>query len=111
MTPKELYDQCVASPDCDIQKHLPFLRSCARGNVIEIGVRWGVSTAAFLLGLETNGGHLYSVDVNPDCASRFSHPQWSFLAASSADASAVRRFAPASVSVLFIVGDHSYAAV
>ena len=90
----------------DIGHYLPFLREHAKGNVLEIGVRGGASTAAFLLGLDVNGGHLYSVDTE-DCRVFAPHPNWSFLQASSRNHSAVFSFVPPEIDVLFIDGDHS----
>lgn len=90
----------------DIGHYLPFLREHAKGNILEIGVRGGASTAAFLLGLDANGGHLYSVDTE-DCRVFAPHANWSFLQASSRDHEAVYNFVPSELDVLFIDGDHS----
>ena len=69
----------------DIQHHLPLLYSLARGNVVELGTRTGVSTAALLAGVEARGGHVWSVDID-DCGGLFAeHPQWTFRQGSSID--------------------------
>lgn len=51
----------------DIQQHLPELHdTVARyptARVLELGVRWGTSTAALLPAVEAVGGHLWSVDI------------------------------------------------
>lgn len=47
----------------DIWEHLPTLHTLAHGKeVIELGVRSGNSTCAFLAAIEEDGGHLWSVD-------------------------------------------------
>jgi predicted O-methyltransferase YrrM len=52
----------------DIWEHLPFLRDTTLGypapRVVELGVRTGNSTAAFLAAIEERGaGHVWSVDI------------------------------------------------
>jgi Methyltransferase domain len=61
----------------DIQDHLPRLKEAAKGNVLEIGVRTGISTAALLTGVKLNGGHVYSVDI-ADCNVFPNDPDWTF---------------------------------
>jgi predicted O-methyltransferase YrrM len=74
----------------DIQHHVGLLYSLARGNVVELGTRTGVSTAALLAGVEARGGHVWSVDVDPTSASvAAGHPQWTFICADSRDVSSV----------------------
>jgi cephalosporin hydroxylase len=59
----------------DIQGHLEFLHDQAAGvqgaKVLELGVRWGTSTAVLLAAVEKVGGHLWSVDLTPP-----SVPSW-----------------------------------
>lgn len=62
----------------DMQHHVGLLHSLARGNVVELGTRSGVSTAALLAGVEARGGHVWSVDIE-DCSHLFEHPQWTFI--------------------------------
>lgn len=87
----------------DVQAHLPTLYDHARGAVLELGVRAGVSTAALLAGVEVHGGHVWSVDRD-DCAAVFAgHPQWTFLQADScADLEA-----PTALDLLFIDTEHT----
>ena len=74
----------------DIQHHLGLLYSLARGNVLELGTRTGVSTAALLAGVEAHGGRVWSVDVDPNSAQvAVGHPQWTFIQADSRDVRAV----------------------
>ena len=64
----------------DIQHHLPLLYSLAKGTIVELGTRSGVSTAAFLAGVEQRGGHVWSVDIDPACAQvATGHPLWTFI--------------------------------
>ena len=69
----------------DVQDHLPTLYEAARGNVLELGVRAGVSTSALLAGVTDHGGHVWSVDRD-DCSPVFAgHPHWTFVQADSLD--------------------------
>lgn len=61
----------------DISHHIGLLYSLAHGNVVELGTRTGVSTAALLAGVEARGGHVWSVDIE-DCGALFQHEQWTF---------------------------------
>jgi len=91
----------------DVHDHLPRLRAAARGNVLEIGVRFGSSTAALLAGVEENGGEVWSVDIE-DCSHLFAgHPQWTFL---QGDSKKVVTF-HSDLDLLFVDGDHSYEGV
>ncbi len=70
----------------DIQHHLGLLFSLARGSVLELGTRTGVSTTALLAGVEKAGGRVVSVDIDDCSAVAKDHPQWSFWQGSSTDA-------------------------
>lgn len=93
--------------ETDVHHHLPRLREEACGAVLEIGVRFGSSTAALLLGLEEQGGHLWSVDTEPCEFARGlfdGHPQWTFVQGDSKIVTGL----PEELDLLFIDGDHSY---
>lgn len=92
----------------EMTHYVSFLESQAKGNILEIGVRDGESTRAFLSGLEKNKGHLYSVDIN-DCSQVAKNGRWSFLQADSRNHEAILNFVPETIDVLFIDGDHSQA--
>lgn len=84
------------------------LRSLAHGNVMEIGVRDGASTSAFLLGVADNGGHVYSVDVDSRCGTLFAgHPSWTFIGLNSTAYKKVNERIPFELDLLLIDGDHS----
>ncbi len=92
----------------DIQDHLPRLHAAAKGKCLEIGVRSGVSTSALLAGIEANGGHLVSVDINP-CAVFQGHPQWTFIQADTLrDTQALKLLLNEDWDLLFVDGDHTY---
>ncbi len=86
MTPTwHRYMQAVYTPS-DIQHHLGLLYSLARGNVVELGTRSGVSTAALLAGVESHGGRVISIDL-ADCSGLFAgHERWAFIRGDSRDA-------------------------
>lgn len=103
-----IYEVIRRDEALDTHFHLPFLKSVAKGNVLEIGVHCGISTTALLSGLEENGGHLWSVDVHPSCRYVwYGHPQWTFFCPWSGDE--VKPDLP--LDVAFIDGDHTFEAV
>ena len=93
----------------DIRRHLPVLRKHARGNVLELGTRGGVSTVALLAGVEANGGHVWSVDVD-DCGHLFDHPQWTFIRGDSRDVETIvfGYGVPDDLDLLFLDTLHDY---
>lgn len=75
----------------DVQSHLTTLFDCAHGNVLELGVRAGISTTALLAGVEARGGHVWSVDRD-DCSPVWAgHAQWSFIQADSLETDRIAR--------------------
>jgi predicted O-methyltransferase YrrM len=86
----------------DMKDFLPLLRSVAKGQILEIGVRDGASTSALLLGLEQRGGYLTSVDIQ-DCSGLWTHPQWRVLCQDSK----LCVFDEGVFDLVFIDGDHS----
>jgi len=101
----------------DIQHHLPLLYSLAKGNVLELGTRTGVSTAALLAGVEARGGHVWSIDTDPRCQDvAAGHPQWTFVHASSTEPAIADAFGAVDpglnneivLDMLFIDTEHTY---
>lgn len=92
----------------DIQQHLPRLHAEASipdAQIIDLGVRAGNSTAAFLAAVEKHGGHVYSVDVNTPPSPFHGHPQWTFIAG---DDLIVADQLPDQVDIVFIDTSHDY---
>lgn len=117
MNVKQRYQQYCVQPS-DIQHHLPLLYSLARGNVVELGTRTGVSTAALLAGVEAHGGRVWSVDLD-DCSGLYAgHPLWTFVRGDSRDTTWTHQVsprnsseficAPDTVDLLFIDTEHQY---
>jgi predicted O-methyltransferase YrrM len=75
------YERRCVEPS-DIFAHLPrlYVEASRPGvTVIELGVRSGNSTAAFLLAAEENEGHVWSVDIHPPRVPWHGHDRWTFL--------------------------------
>lgn len=95
-----------ACKEGDMKDFAPWIKEHAKGNILEIGVRDGASTSAFLLGIENDPtGHLYSCDVD-DCSKIFSHPRWTFHHESSAGL----EFSDDYFDIILIDGDHHISA-
>src|SRR3990167_3785500 len=98
----------------DIQGHLPLLYNQSQGNILEFGVRDGVSTSAFLAGVERYGGDVVSVDINPQCGELFKgNKQWRFIEGSSVDVSMTKVIGPGflvgkGLDMLFLDTLHTY---
>jgi hypothetical protein len=95
----------------DIRRHLHTLRNQSRGRVLELGVRGGSSTAAFLAAAEDGRvAHVWSVDVN-DCGGIWAHghESWTFIQSDSLDKRKILAAgAPQTVETLFIDTSHTY---
>jgi predicted O-methyltransferase YrrM len=95
----------------DIAEHMPRLFSAAAvgdATVIELGVRRGNSTAAFLAAVEAHGGHVHSVDIaTPRTPAEWlSSGLWTLRVGNDLD---LADQMPDDVDVLFIDTDHTYA--
>lgn len=81
---KALFERYRDTPS-DISGHLQYMHDlCVEleaTQVVELGVRTGVSTAAFLAAVETNGGRVWSADINPPRVDPeiADHPCWTFV--------------------------------
>lgn len=95
--------------DSDIAGHLEYLAELVvelnAKKVIELGVRGGNSTTAWLHGLEKTGGHLWSVDPIPE--NDFDHTQWTLIVGDDRDPNVLAQL-PDVVDVVFIDTDHLY---
>jgi predicted O-methyltransferase YrrM len=115
MTPvRQRYLQHL-SRESDIQHHLPLLNAVARGTVVELGTRTGVSTAAFLDGVERRGGRVVSIDIDDVSRLYRGHPNWVCIQADSRDErlpDLVRKEADIAderfIDVLFVDTEHTY---
>lgn len=101
----------LLSPEVDIHAHVRFFRDVAKGNILEIGTRWGASTCAFLVGLEDAGGHLYSVDIRESRLPFDGHPQLTRILCDAHDADKIKKLIPPVLDILFLDGDHTYTAI
>lgn len=84
------YDDVLkkASEGSDIMAHLVRLYNFTvqlpvkEKVVVELGVRWGTSTVAFLGAVNDSGGHLYSVDIDACYGTQQlfkGEPNWTFI--------------------------------
>jgi cephalosporin hydroxylase len=98
--------------ESDLGEYREWLWSFAEGNVFEIGVRDGHSTAAILTGL-AGRGRLWSVDKEP-CGHLYMDHNWTFIQGNSQteperilDATGMRSN-DQWIDLLFIDGDHTF---
>lgn len=111
LNPEQMYAAYALDIYQDMYEYLPYLKAVGRGTVLEIGVRGGVSTAAFLC---SKAERVISVDIDERCAELYDgNPRWSFIWADSRNHDSVRRAMLRErlgnkVDVLLIDGDHSY---
>lgn len=97
----------------DIQGHLPTLHATVlefpKAKVLELGVRWGTSTACLLAAVEEVGGHLWSVDISqpavPDWWAGLE--QWTLTVGNDVDP-AIADAQPSEVDVLFLDTSHVF---
>lgn len=103
----------LAGPWTDIQDHLQFLHQVARSYphaaVIELGVRSGESTAAFLSAAAFVDGHVWSCDIDPPQVPEqwLANPRWVFVQADSVSPVALAAL-PEQADVVFIDTSHDY---
>lgn len=108
MTLESEYRRLCDTPS-DINEHLPTLYRLTVNHqarhVVELGTRTGVSTVAFLWGLQATGGRLTSIDVDgrPDIGD---HDHWTFIQGNDLDPEVFGQLAPA--ELVFIDTSHVY---
>jgi len=88
----------------NIKDHLGRLEAEAKGDVLELGCREGVSTSALLAGVEKKGGFVWSVDIDLAYAGVWEgHSQWKFILSDAADAEKITAAGvPAELDLIFI---------
>lgn len=100
------YERLCREPS-DIGHFLPTLVALVHElnaqHVIELGVRSGVSTIAWLYALETTGGRLTSVDIDPPPPPP-DHPQWRFIQGDDCDPALYGQLEPA--DIVFVDTSH-----
>lgn len=96
-----------------LEEFAKFFKTGQKINILEIGVRRGLSTNAFLRGIDSrlykDRSHLYSIDIVD--RSRFGRSgdpkeQWTFMHSDSRNVDWDK-----DIDILFIDGDHTYAGV
>jgi predicted O-methyltransferase YrrM len=97
----------------DIVGHLPYLHAraaCGDARVLELGVRSGESTCAFLAATEAHGGHVWSIDINQPSVPPewFDLPNWTFLLGDDMNDRIERNVVWTDIDVLFIDTSHRY---
>ncbi len=108
--------EAMRAPPSDISHHLPLLSLLIRefdlSRTLELGVRSGVSTLAFVEAADKIGGHVTSVDVEPCLEARARveaaglDGRWTFLQGSDLEMDEVS--IPEPIDLLFVDTTHLY---
>jgi len=107
------YERRCDDPKSDIAGHLPFLYKTVcrydKPMVIELGVRRGNSTCAFLAAVQESDGHLWSCDAKPPKVPSSWHDLdcWTFYKGNDLLEKTLQA-APEKCEVLFIDTSHGY---
>ncbi len=109
MTLLALYDRSCAEAS-DINEHLTtFVQLCLDLDakvVIELGVRTGVSTAAWLHAMSITNGHVWSVDTAA-APPMPTTERWTFVRGHDLDEGVLRQL-PDAADIIFIDTSHTY---
>jgi len=101
----------VRTTPSDIVDHLVYMHALAVGmnaqRIIELGVRHGTSTVAWLHALNLTGGHLWSVDINLPPLGLGVGTSWHFIQGDDMDPD-IRAQLPTDADIVFIDTDHLY---
>lgn len=104
----DAYEKARTTPS-DFWEHVSFVADLVvehdAKTVIELGTRTGVSTAGWLYGLARTGGHLWSVDLDPEPDLGISEG-WTFLQGDDLDPKVFGRLPVA--DIVFIDTSHDY---
>lgn len=106
------YEERLTRPS-DVQYCMPWMREAAlrypKVYVLELGVRSGNSTSAWLSAAEENGGHVWSMDTEPPAVPAHWHqsPLWTFVQGD--DLSADIWLEQFTFDIVFIDTIHTYA--
>lgn len=107
----------VPEGQCDISGHLPTLYELVVGLnaqwVIELGVRSGISTTAWLAGLEVTGGSLITVDLHDAPPLEHGEVTWRHVKGNDTDPDTVMAIdewidVDADVEIVFVDSSHCY---
>lgn len=110
-TPQQILQKFAVIEYQDMTEYVPFLKSIAGARVLEIGVCGGVSTSAFLCGMDDAGkGELVSIDKDERCGQILCHPRWTFICDDS-QTMPIPEHEREKFDVLLIDGDHPYDSV
>ena len=74
-------------------------------NILEFGVRKGISTKLFLDLINENGGNLYSVDVD-DYTNLFDNKNWNFIHCRDDHYEKIERIIPKEIDVIYLDSYH-----
>lgn len=123
---KERYEVLCKEPS-DINEHLPTFVKAVKdlrpNNVVELGVRYGLSTIAWMYGLQETGGRLWAVDCSfpvPSGVGFYADvnlldpqgplgvvPHWTFLLGYDTSDQVLEAL-PEEIDILFIDTNHVY---
>lgn len=105
------YEAAVADEANDMHEHLPTMFGGAvdtnAKTVIELGVRGGISTLAWLLAMELTGGTVWGVDIDDAPELFATSPHWTFIKGDDLDARVYWEL-PSACDILFIDTSHEY---
>jgi predicted O-methyltransferase YrrM len=74
-------------------------------NILEFGVRKGVSTKLFLEIARLNNGRVYSVDID-DCSNLFNDKNWSFFKTRDDNFDYIKKNVPSQLDVIYLDSVH-----
>ena len=121
MTALDVAYNMVMTEPSDVFDHLPYFETLCEDlqatKIIELGVRYGVSTVVWIKAMEKNGGHLWAVDGAAPVEEPTFHfdllnplmglPQWTFVLGWDTEQSVLDQL-PTDVDILFIDTNHIY---